>query len=213
MAKAPAPGRVKTRLCPPLTHDQAAAYAEASLVDTLLAVAACGADDLVLALDGAPGPWLPPGFRVVPQRGKTFNDRLACAWVDADGPGLQIGMDTPHVSAEVLDAGLAKVKPGRAVLGPAEDGGWWALGLAAPAPHAFDGVPMSRPDTCAHQRRQLEDLGYTVDMLGVLVDVDDIDDARRVSELAPELRSSKVLHAIQSSPPLTNTTLRIPETR
>lgn len=69
MAKAPVPGRVKTRLCPPLSPDEAAAVAEAALSDTCEAVSRCSADRLVVALDGAPGAWLPPGFEVVPQRG------------------------------------------------------------------------------------------------------------------------------------------------
>src|SRR5690606_23084798 len=61
MAKAPVAGRVKTRLVPPLSAAEAAAVAEAALADTLEAVAACGAERRVLALDGEPGPWLPEG--------------------------------------------------------------------------------------------------------------------------------------------------------
>lgn len=201
MAKAPLTGRVKTRLCPPLTLEQAADYAEAALADTLDAVADCGADDRVLALDGSPGCWLPSGFRVVPQRGDTFNERLSNAWMDAGGAGVQIGMDTPQVDSTMLDAALALVGPGQAVLGLAADGGWWALGLPAPDPHIFDGVPMSRPDTGARQRLHLERSGYTVHDLGPLVDVDDIDDARTVAKFAPDLRSSRVLKMIDAGPP------------
>lgn len=103
IAKAPVPGRVKTRLCPPLTPTEAAAVAAAALADTLDAVAGCAADRKILALDGNPGDWLPPGFEVIPQRGATFCHRLAHAWSDASGPGLQIGMDTPQVTSELLD--------------------------------------------------------------------------------------------------------------
>ena len=108
MAKEPRPGRVKTRLCPPCSPDEAAAVAEAALADTLAAVAACGAARKILALDGEPGPWLPPGFEVVRQRGADFNQRLAAAWSDAGGPGLQLGMDTPQVGAPELDELLAQ---------------------------------------------------------------------------------------------------------
>ncbi|GAB2471058.1 hypothetical protein GCM10027162_78090 [Streptomyces incanus] len=66
IAKEPRPGRVKTRLTPPFTPGQAAELAEAALADTLHAVAATPAARRVLVLDGAPGPWLPPGFDVVP---------------------------------------------------------------------------------------------------------------------------------------------------
>ena len=101
MAKAPVAGRVKTRLCPPLTPLQAAAVAEAALADTLAAVAGCGASRKVVALAGEPGPWLPPGFEVVAQRGVGLASRLVHAWADVGGPGVQIGMDTPQVTATI----------------------------------------------------------------------------------------------------------------
>jgi glycosyltransferase A (GT-A) superfamily protein (DUF2064 family) len=103
MAKAPVPGYVKTRLCPPCTPEEAAEVAVAALADTLDAVAACGADRRIIALDGPPGPWLPPGFQIVPQRGSSFGERLTNAWAEAGAPGIQIGMDTPQVSGPQLD--------------------------------------------------------------------------------------------------------------
>ena len=195
MAKEPVAGRVKTRLCPPLTPSQAAEYATGALSDTLEAVAACGADHKILALDGDPGPWLPDGFRVIAQRGATFNERLARAWADAGGPGVQIGMDTPQVTAALLDSALAAVSPGRAVLGPTFDGGWWGLGLPAPDEAAFHQVPMSRSDTGEHQRAALLRLGYEVHDLATLVDVDHFDDAVTVAADTPHLRSTAVLRS------------------
>ncbi|MFC9290815.1 glycosyltransferase, partial [Streptomyces sp. NPDC057052] len=62
IAKEPLPGRVKTRLTPPFAPWEAAALAEAALADTLAAVAAAPAVRRRLVLDGAPGPWLPPGL-------------------------------------------------------------------------------------------------------------------------------------------------------
>ena len=199
MAKEPVPGQVKTRLCPPLTPVQAAEYAAAALADTLEAVAGCGADDKVLALEGSPGPWLPAGFRVVPQRGATFNERLTHAWADAGGAGVQIGMDTPQVTAAALDEALALVAPGRAALGPTPDGGWWALGLPAPDGRAFDDVPMSCPDTGLRQREQLHRLGYVIDDLAPLIDVDHHADAVAVADQASHLRSTRVLRSLHSS--------------
>lgn len=188
MAKAPAPGRVKTRLCPPLSHHQAAAVAEAALADTLDAVARCGAEERVLALDGDPGPWLPAGFRVIPQRRGPLAARLAGAWADAGGPGLQIGMDTPQVSADLLDRCLeATFAPGvTASLGLAGDGGWWAVGLSERWQlDVFSGVPMSTPVTGRAQLDRLTASGHRVADLPVLSDVDVIDDARRVARVAP----------------------------
>ena len=199
MAKAPVPGRVKTRLCPPLTPDEAAEYAAAALADTLEAVAACAADDKVLALEGEPGAWLPAGFRVVAQRGSSFNQRLAHAWDDAGGPGVQIGMDTPQVTPELLDGALAQVRPGRALLGPTPDGGWWALGLSRPDGRVFDGVPMSRCDTGIWQRARLAQLGYSVRELESLVDVDHFEDAVTVAVDAPRTRSAVTLDGLDAA--------------
>jgi glycosyltransferase A (GT-A) superfamily protein (DUF2064 family)/molybdopterin-guanine dinucleotide biosynthesis protein A len=198
MAKAPVPGRAKTRLTPPLTTVEAAAVAEAALADTLEAVAACGADRRIVALDGEPGEWLPEGFTVVPQVEGTFNERLAAAWAHAGGPGLQIGMDTPQVTPALLDDSLAVVADGAwdAALGLAEDGGWWALGLARAHPEAFAGVPMSRADTGLLQRKQLEALGLAVAELQVLRDLDDIDDVRAVVALAPRTRTARRVRAL-----------------
>jgi len=190
MAKAPVPGRVKTRLCPPCTLDEAAALAEAALVDTLAAALASSTDRVVLALAGRPGPWLPAGVEVVSQRGSGFGERLAAAWSDIGGPALQIGMDTPQVTPALLDLASAVLEaPGTdAVLGPAEDGGWWSVGLRRADPAAFIGVPMSRPDTGARQMARLRELGLRTATLPSLRDVDTIADAHEVAALAPDTR-------------------------
>lgn len=189
VAKAPVAGRSKTRLCPPCTPARAAELAEAALADTLEAVAATGARP-VLILDGEPGPWLPPGFRLVAQRGGGFDERLANAWDDTGGPGLQIGMDTPQVTTALLERSLAALDtPGTgAVLGRAVDGGWWALGLRSPDRRALLGVPMSTANTGAVQHRRLVALGLSVTALPELRDVDRFDDALAVAAAAPSSR-------------------------
>ncbi len=194
MAKAPIPGRVKTRLCPPCTPREAAAVAAAALADTLAAVAACGAGRKVLALEGAPGPWLPPGFDVIPQRGATFNDRLTSAWSDTGGPGLQIGMDTPQVTAAELDGLLTTLDraAGRpAVLGLALDGGWWIIGWRSADPSAvFAGIPMSAATTARAQETRLRALGFDVIRAEPKRDIDTIDDLVAVTAAHPRLRTT-----------------------
>jgi uncharacterized protein len=190
MAKAPQPERVKTRLCPPCSPEQAAAVAEAALATTLAAVAASRATRRIVALDGPPGPWLPPGFDVVEQRGDGLAERLAHAWAATGEEGVQIGMDTPQVGATDLDSALETLAtPGTdAVIGPARDGGWWLIGLRNPravADEAFAGVPMSTPETGATQLAQLAKLGLGVSLVPWRRDVDRWADATAVAATIP----------------------------
>lgn len=196
MAKAPRPGRSKTRLCPPCTPTQAAALASAALADTLQSVASSVASRKVLVLDGPPGPWLPDGFEVVPQRGRGLDERLTFAFKDVFGgqvgasPALLVGMDTPQLTPALLaDAFTELDAPSRtAVLGMAQDGGWWAIGLHRPDPLAFVGVPMSTDQTGACQLERLRSRGHVVGTLPELRDVDYWSDARAVAELIPGSR-------------------------
>ncbi|KUO02657.1 TIGR04282 family arsenosugar biosynthesis glycosyltransferase [Streptomyces caeruleatus] len=185
IAKEPRPGRVKTRLTPPFTPEEAAGLAEAALADTLHAVAAVPAARRVLVLAGAPGPWLPPGFDVVPQCAGGLDERLADAFARCAGPALLVGMDTPQVTPGLLDVDFADCD---AWFGPAEDGGFWALGLADPDPGLLRGVPMSTAVTGALQRDRLVRAGLRVRDLPRLRDVDTAADAHAVAALAPHSR-------------------------
>ncbi|SEE90714.1 hypothetical protein SAMN05216489_08875 [Streptomyces sp. 3213] len=195
IAKEPRPGRVKTRLTPRFTPEEAAALAEASLVDTLRVLLATPARRRVLVLDGAPGGWLPPGFDVVPQCGGGLDERLAAAFAGCDGPALLIGMDTPQVTPALLTVDFADCD---AYFGPAEDGGFWALGLADPDPALLRGVPMSTPATGAVQRARLTAAGLRVRDLPPLRDVDTAYDAELVAAEAPEGRFAKELARLRT---------------
>jgi uncharacterized protein len=187
MAKTPVPGRVKTRLCPPCTPEQAAALAAASLADTFRAVETTACDRRVLALDGAAGPWVPSGWEIVPQAAGGLGARLDAAVVAVDGPVLVVGMDTPQVTPEILDTAWSRLlAPGTdAVLGPADDGGYWAIGVRAPRAGLFDGVEMSTSRTGTQQRARLRALGLTVAELNRLRDIDTFADALAVADHIP----------------------------
>jgi uncharacterized protein len=193
IAKAPAPGRSKTRLCPPCTPEQAARLAEAALVDTLAAVVATPATRRVVVLDGEPGAWLPDGCDVVAQRGGGLDERLADAFEDVGGPALLIGMDTPQVTPGLLRSAMRRLERVDAVLGLALDGGFWALGLRRPDRSLLVGVPMSVAHTGREQRARLR--GLRVAMLPPLRDVDRIDDARAVAGEVPGGRFAAALEA------------------
>jgi rSAM/selenodomain-associated transferase 1 len=196
IAKAPVPGRSKTRLCPPCTPAEAARLAEAALADTLHAVASTPADRRVVVLDGEPGAWLPDVFEVVAQRGGGLDERLANAFDDIGGPALLIGMDTPQVTAALLSESARQLAEADAVLGPALDGGFWALGLRRPDASLLVGVPMSVAHTGRRQRARLRAAGLHVRMLPALRDVDRIEDARAVAAQVPGGRFARALGAI-----------------
>ena len=196
IAKAPVPGRSKTRLCPPCTPHQAAALAEAALRDTLAAVTATPCSRRVVALEGPVGDWLPAGFDVVAQRGDGLGERLAAAFEDVGGPAVIAAMDTPQVSAAMLTRALAGLRETDAVLGPTSDGGYWTIGLRRPDREVFAGVAMSSPTTLAAQRERLRILGLSTTGLPPLIDVDSIDDARAVARQAPATFFAKALQAM-----------------
>ncbi|MFF2964470.1 DUF2064 domain-containing protein [Streptomyces sp. NPDC057963] len=198
IAKEPAPGRVKTRLTPPYTPQEAAALAEAALADTLHAVLQAPARRRVLVLDGAPGPWLPPGIDVVPQGSGGLDERIAAAFGHCDcGPALLVGMDTPQLTADLF---AAVGRDGHdAWFGPATDGGFWALGFADPARAAAlaRGVPMSTDRSGAIQRCRLVEAGLSVSDLPVLRDVDTAADAVAVAACcAPGSRFAATMNSL-----------------
>jgi len=197
IAKAPAAGRCKTRLCPPCTPEQAATLAEAALRDTLAAVAAAPCARRIVALDGPVADWLPAGFEVVRQRGRGLGERLAAAFEDVGGPAVVLAMDTPQVTPSLLAGALASLSsPGAdAVLGTTPDGGYWAIGLREPDRRAFAGVPMSTATTHSAQADRLRALGLRTLALPPLRDVDSIADAREVARGAPGTAFAAALRA------------------
>lgn len=202
LAKQPLPGLSKTRLTPPFTPDQAAELAAAMLQDVAEAVTATPGIRPVLVLAGEPGAWVPADFEVILQRGESHAERIANAFADLEGPALLIGMDTPQVTPELLaDSVAALVRPGvDAVLGPATDGGWWAAGFRDPLPEAFEGVPMSRPDTIDHQRRRFRQLGLDWTELAVLTDVDDASTLQQVAASIPASHLARGLERMNTDP-------------
>lgn len=199
MAKSPVPGQVKTRLCPPLTHEEAADVAAAALLDTLdTALSTPGAVPVVALAGVVRREDVRDALAecvVIPQRGWTFAERLVHAHADVARfgiPVLQIGMDTPQVTPSLLES-CAEFE--EAALGFALDGGWWALGLRDPLrAEVLRDVPMSRADTGV---RTLEALrGLKVSQLPILSDVDTMVDARAVAAQVPRSRFATTLTQI-----------------
>ena len=193
LAKAPVPGRVKTRLCPPYRPEEAARLAAAALADVLDAVRETPAARRLLVLDGDPGLVDGRGFEAVAQVGGPLDVRLAAAFGAAAGaPALLVGMDTPQVTPELLASAGAALTRHDACLGAALDGGWWALGLRRPDPALLAGIPCSLPITGRLQRDRLLGAGLSVALLPRLRDVDVADDVRPVARLAPAGRFTRL---------------------
>ena len=198
VAKAPETGRVKTRLGAEIGMERAAVVAAAALLDTLAAAtSAVGAGHCHLSLDGdleraVRGPELREaltGWTVHPQRGAGFGARLADAHARVRGPVVQVGMDTPHATADLLLAAAAGLADHDAVLGPAEDGGWWVLALRDPGHAAvLSDVPMSTSTTGVDTLAALVRAGLDVGTTATLRDVDEVADADAVARLAPGSR-------------------------
>lgn len=191
IAKQPVAGRVKTRLVPPLSHEQAAQIAAACLHDTFEAVSAYvdTVEDVraVALIDGRPGSWIPDGFQVHHQRSNEqpsdepsetrlggLAERLANGFDDL-GPGLIIGMDTPS-SGSHFPAAFDALRAHEDAIGMTHDGGYWGLALCHVDVRVFEGVPMSTDGTGRAQLERLRTLGRTVRVLPTVHDLDAFDD-------------------------------------
>lgn len=199
LAKAPVAGLAKTRLGAVVGARAAAEVAAAALLDTLDACeAAFGPTQRRLALAGDLGQAERgeeitarlDAWQVIPQRGEGFAERLAHAHGDlGPGPVVQIGMDTPQVTGAHLAQAVAGLADHDAVLGRAEDGGWWVLALRDTA-HAsvLADVPTSTEETGDLTLAALRARGLGVGETAVLRDVDTAEDADIVARETPHGR-------------------------
>lgn len=211
VAKSPIAGLAKTRLAKTIGDTAAARIAAAALLDTI-EVCATLHQPIVIAMTGdlAPAEYgdeiaaaIAP-HHVIQQRGDRFADRLVNAHTDAahtdtacaDGV-IQVGMDTPQLSGDDLQAAADALLTHDAALGMAADGGWWILAVhSAQQARVLADVPMSTGTTGADTRAALERDGSSVATLTVLTDVDEWSDALDVARSASHTRFAReVAHA------------------
>lgn len=202
MTKAPRPGKVKTRLSPPLTLEQTAALNIRFLRDTTRNIAQVHGGSGVLcytpvgeeaAFEGI----APAGFSLIPQRGDGFGERLhlaatdllACGFgavclIDSDSPTL------PHTALQQAVNALSE--PGdRVVLGGSHDGGYYLIGLKQAHPEPFERITWSTESVHAETLERCRDAGLEVVHLPVWYDVDD---ASTLRVLAAELLDGRRPH-------------------
>lgn len=191
-AKAPVPGRVKTRLASDIGPAAAAALQEALILDTaevVIGAAASVAPAPALACAFAEAEdepilrsMLPDAFRMVPQGSGDLGARLdrVLHRLLRRGPGcVALGVDCPDLLPRHVSAAVGALGRADAVLGPAADGGCWAIGLARPLPSPFSGIPWSTGAVHAALRERLAARGASVIELEPLRDVDRRDDLVR----------------------------------
>jgi uncharacterized protein len=210
MTKAPEPGRVKTRLVPPLTPEEAAELNKCFLRDTAAAIStACSrrpAGDAsgiaVYTPVGAESAYkdiLPTAFSLLPQRGDEFGERLYFAVEDlfkcGFGSVCLIDSDSPTVSAKNFAEAveLLSTIEDRIVLGPSDDGGYYLIGVKKPHRHLFEQIDWSTERVLNQTMQRAADIGIDVKLLPRGYDVDDGVSLRRLcNELLAEQRDDSV---------------------
>lgn len=180
-AKAPRPGLVKTRLG--LDGAAAALLQEAFVRDTLALALEAAVGPVELHVDVETDAWrdIPVSTRLLQTAGDLGARMLAAL---RDGPTLIVGSDAPTLPAAHLPA-MARV-PGDIVLGPAEDGGYWAILARRTDERLFDGVEWSTARTRAQTEAAARACGLTVGLGPMWFDCDEPADLRRLIAAQPD---------------------------
>ncbi|MFZ5466265.1 MAG: TIGR04282 family arsenosugar biosynthesis glycosyltransferase [Pseudomonadota bacterium] len=196
-AKTPAPGRVKTRLCPPLSPVQAAALHRRLVIHTLETATLAGIGPVILY--GSPDLAHPffqrcardYGIALRPQSDGDLGRRMSSALdqhLVHGGGALLIGCDCPALTADDLVAAEQALQEGfEAVLVPAEDGGYALIGLRCSQPGLFTGIDWGSPTVLEATRTRLRDLRLSWTELPTRWDVDRPEDLVRLSRAYPGL--------------------------
>lgn len=193
MAKAPLPGQVKTRLCPPLSPDEAAGLYRCFLLDKIQQVRALDRAWPVIAyapedagqIFGA----MAPDLELLPQRGPDLGVRLTGILERLLASGhdgaVAIDSDTPTLPIRLLQQAVDRLADDSdldGVLGPTEDGGYYLIGLKTPQPVLFTDMPWSTPDVLPETMRRAERRRLRLVQLPPWYDVDTSEDLDRLRE-------------------------------
>jgi uncharacterized protein len=202
-AKAPIPGAVKTRLCPPLTPDEAATLHGSFVLDMLertkLAVAtlhlpfhrylACAPSSTLVFFKIMEER---QSVRLLDQIGDDLGQRMHHTFVDLFAKGYKqviiVGTDVPTLPLSVYQEAFTILGRSDMVLGPALDGGYYLIGLTQPAENLFAGVPWSTDQVLPVTQQHAKTLGLSVELTVPWRDVDTIAD---VQSLITECREDK----------------------
>ena len=190
-AKAPIAGQVKTRLCPPLTPDEAATLHGSFVID-MLERTKVAAIKLKLPIDRylacAPSSTLVffqimeerQSVKLIDQVGDDLGARMEQTFATLFGKGYQrvfiVGTDVPSLPLDHYKQALALLDTHDVVLGPALDGGYYLIGLKRPRPELFAGIAWSTDRVLAATQEKAASLGLKLALIPSWRDVDSVDD-------------------------------------
>ena len=191
MAKQPVPGRTKTRLCPPLTPLEAAELYEALLRDTLDLVSGIRGLGMAVAVSprnavGQIARLAPRDARIIAVEGADIGDCLLGVTEElllaGFSPVVAVNSDSPTLPAEYIARAVGLLSTCDVVLGPAEDGGYYLIGVRRRHPGLFADIAWSSPRVAAQTRERAAALGLRVVELPSWYDVDTPAELERLRE-------------------------------
>ncbi len=223
-AKAPIPGQVKTRLCPPLSPDEAASLHGSMVLDVLekSRVAGRGSrktlptphefDRFLACAPSTDHVFFKilkerEGVHLIDQPGEDLGARLDRVSQAVFTRGYRrvvlVGTDSPSLPATVYAEAFALLSEHDLVLGPALDGGYYLIGLTRPVPELFAGIPWSTDRVCAITRERADTLGLHIALLPAWRDLDTIEDLQaliaesglRTQDLGPRKKPQSLFSA------------------
>lgn len=199
-AKEPRPGRVKTRLSPPLSPIEACALYRMALAESVSRFSAA-APRLVLCWAGRRA-WFAcafPGLPLLPQGRGDLGARLArttaALFATSGSPVGVVGSDSPDLPPALIDEAFAALADVDVAAIPGEDGGFVLLALRRPAPELFTGIPWSTPVVLEAVRHRAELLGLSFATVGSWDDVDDLPSLCRLVQRSPECATARYARA------------------
>jgi rSAM/selenodomain-associated transferase 1 len=184
VAKQPVPGQTKTRLCPPLTHAQAADLYECFLRDTLDTMRTVMKVKAIIGYlpDDAQEYFrqLAPDMELIGQLGETLGERLDHLLKVTLNNGFQqaviMDSDSPTLPASYLIQAFDQLAEADVVLGPTRDGGYYLIGAKRPQSQLVRQVQMSTPHVLSDTLKLAKAIGTTIALLPIWYDVDNISD-------------------------------------
>jgi len=196
VGKAPVAGKTKTRLVPPLSHEDAAALSTAFLIDTLSTALSLGWERTTLVHPRGQASLLQglvdPQVHLLEQPKDGLADALAYAFEQHFAAGFTyvtlIGSDNPTLPAETIRAAAAALESGADLaIGPTVDGGYYLIGMRRQHLGVFDGIDWSTPRVFMQTLERASQLGLRVHRVREWYDVDEVQDVERLER---ELASS-----------------------